>query len=227
MPLASAPMEQAQGDAGRGAEVTDDPTAVASGPDLVVGDDGLARCAWAASDPGYRAYHDDEWGRPLHDERALFELLCLEAFQSGLSWALILRKRPGFRAAFDGFDPERVAAYGDGDVTRLLGDDRIVRNRAKVDATIANARAVVALHEAGETLVDTVWSHAPNPADGSPGPARFRTMAEIPSATPESKAMAKDLRARGFRFVGPVVAYALMQSAGLVDDHLEGCFVTR
>lgn len=225
-------MEQAQVNAGGGADpvaegMTSEPTPAGARPDLVVGDDGRARCAWGASDADYRAYHDDEWGRPLRDERALFELLCLEAFQSGLSWALILRKRPGFRVAFDGFDPERVAAYGDADVARLLGDDRIVRNRAKVDATIANARAVVALHEADETLVDTVWSHAPGAFDGSRRANRFQTMAEVPSETSESKAMAKDLRRRGFRFVGPVVGYALMQSAGLVDDHLQGCWVTR
>jgi DNA-3-methyladenine glycosylase I len=197
-------------------------------PDLVVGADGRARCAWAGSDPLYRAYHDDDWGRPLRDERSLFELLTLEAFQSGLSWLVILRKREGFRAAFDGFDAERVAAYGEADVARLLDDARIVRNRAKVDATIANAQAVAALHAAGETLADTLWAHAP--PDGAPerppAGARFTTMAEIPSATSASKALAKDLRARGFRFVGPVVAYALMQSAGLVDDHLAGCHVS-
>jgi DNA-3-methyladenine glycosylase I len=190
--------------------------------DLVVGEDGRARCGWAGRDPGYVTYHDDEWGRPLRHERRLFELMCLEAFQSGLSWALILRKRPGFRAAFDGFEPDRVAAYGEADVARLLGDERIVRNRAKVEASIANARAVLALHEAGETLVDVVWAHAPGrPADAP----RFTTLAEVPSTSTESKAMAKDLRARGFRFVGPVVAYAFMQAAGLVDDHLEGCWV--
>ncbi|HEX8802548.1 MAG TPA: DNA-3-methyladenine glycosylase I, partial [Acidimicrobiales bacterium] len=165
----------------------------------------------------------EEWGRPLRDERRLFELLSLEAFQSGLSWLLILRKRPGFRAAFDGFDPERVAAYGDADVARLLVDERIVRNRAKVEATVANARAVVGLHEAGESLVDVVWSHAP--PDPVPPGGRPRVLGELPSATPASKAMAADLRRRGFRFVGPVVAYSLMQSAGLVDDHLAGCWV--
>jgi DNA-3-methyladenine glycosylase I len=190
--------------------------------DLVVGEDGRARCAWAGGDAAYLAYHDDEWGRPQRHERRLFELMCLEAFQSGLSWALILRKREGFRAAFDGFDPEKVAAYGDADVARLLADERIVRNRAKVEATIANARAVGALHDAGENLVDVLWAHAPDrPADAP----RFTTLAEVPSTSPESKAMAKDLRARGFRFVGPVVAYAFMQAAGLVDDHLEGCWV--
>jgi DNA-3-methyladenine glycosylase I len=221
-------------DAG-GGEVGAVPPAVEAGPgfgrlgaDLVVGDDGLARCGWAGTDPLYCAYHDDDWGRPLRDERALFELLTLEAFQSGLSWLTILRKRPAFRAAFDGFDPEAVAAYGDAEVERLMGDAGIVRNRAKVEATIANARAVVALHEAGETFTDLVWSHAPGPGapDRPPAGTRFASLAEIPSATPASKAMAKDLRARGFRFVGPTVAYAYMQSAGLVDDHLTGCHVT-
>jgi DNA-3-methyladenine glycosylase I len=190
--------------------------------DLVVGEDGRARCAWAGRDPAYLAYHDDEWGRPLRHERRLFELMCLEAFQSGLSWALILRKRDGFRAAFDGFEPEKVAAYGEADVARLLGDERIVRNRAKVEAAIANARAVGALHEAGETLVDVVWAHAPDLTQDAPRPV---SLAEVPSTSAESKQMAKDLRARGFRFVGPVVAYAFMQAAGLVDDHLEGCWV--
>lgn len=190
--------------------------------DLVVGDDGRARCGWAGTDAGYMAYHDDEWGRPLRDERRFFELLCLETFQSGLSWALILRKREGFRAAFEGFEPERVAAYGEADVARLLGDARIVRNRAKVEATIANARAVAALHEAGETLVDVAWAHAPDPPVPRP---RRATLAEVPSTSPESTALSKDLRARGFRFVGPVVAYAFMQAAGLVDDHLAGCWV--
>jgi DNA-3-methyladenine glycosylase I len=191
--------------------------------DLRVGIDGRARCGWGAGDPLYVPYHDHEWGRPLRDERALFELLCLEAFQSGLSWLTILRKRDGFRAAFDGFDVDRVAAYGPADVARLLGDAGIVRNRAKVDATIANARAVTALHDAGESLVDAVWAHAP--ARTWQGGPRFRSLADIPSATPESTALARDLRRRGFRFVGPVVAYALMQSAGVVDDHLDGCWV--
>ncbi len=195
---------------------------IAPRPDLVTGDDGRVRCAWGASDPLYLPYHDDEWGRPLRDERALFELLCLEAFQSGLAWITILRKRPGFRTAFDGFDVEVVAGYGDGDVARLMADAAIVRNRAKVDAAIANARATVALHEAGRTLVDLVFGHTPPP--GERPAARFRSLGEIPSATPTSKALAAELRSCGFRFVGPVVAYALMQSAGVVDDHLEGCW---
>lgn len=192
-------------------------------PDLVVGDDGLARCRWGAGDPLYRAYHDHEWGRPLRDEVALFELLCLEAFQSGLSWLTILRRRPGFRAAFEGFQPSAVAGYGQAEVARLMADAAIVRNRAKVDATIANARAVVGLHEAGTSLVDVVFAHAPPATERPPGrPASFAT---IPSASPSSTALARELRRLGFRFVGPVVAYALMQSAGVVDDHLAGCWV--
>ena len=192
--------------------------------DLVVGDDGRARCAWGSGDPLYIDYHDTEWGRPLRDERALFELLCLEAFQSGLSWLTILRKRPGFRAAFADFDPPTVAAFGDHDVARLMADERIVRNRAKIDAAIANARALVAMHERGETLVDVVFAHAP-PADERP-PGGVRSLADVPSSTPSSKALAKALRERGIRFVGPVVAYALMEAAGVVDDHVDGCWVT-
>jgi DNA-3-methyladenine glycosylase I len=191
--------------------------------DLRAGDDGKLRCGWGTSDPLYIDYHDHEWGRPLRDERAMFELMSLEAFQSGLSWLIILRKRPGFRAAFDAFEPEVVAAYGDDDIARLLTDQRIVRNRAKVEATVANARAVDALHEQDESLVDLVFSHAPG-ADERP-PGRFRAFADMPSATPASTALAKDLRKRGFRFVGPVVAYSLMQAGGVVDDHLEGCWV--
>jgi DNA-3-methyladenine glycosylase I len=191
--------------------------------DLRVGDDGKLRCGWGTSDPLYIDYHDHEWGRPLRDERAMFELMSLEAFQSGLSWLIILRKRPGFREAFAGFEPDVVAAYGDDDVKRLLVDDSIVRNRAKVEATIANARAVAALHEEGGSLVDLVFDHAPG-ADERP-PGRFRAFADVPSVTPASTALAKELRKRGFRFVGPVVAYSLMQAAGVVDDHLEGCWV--
>jgi DNA-3-methyladenine glycosylase I len=198
-------------------------TEITANSDLRVGDDGKLRCGWGTSDPLNVDYHDREWGRPLRDERAMFELMSLEAFQSGLSWLLILRKRPGFREAFDGFEPDVVATYGDHDVARLLADERIVRNRAKVDATIANARAVVALHQQGESLVDMVFSHAPA-ADERP-PGRFRAFADMPSVTPASTALAKQLRKRGFRFVGPVVAYSLMQASGVVDDHLEGCWV--
>ena len=205
----------------RTAEMTDTPAR----PDLVVGDDGRARCWWGSGDPLYLAYHDDEWGRPLRDEHALFGLLCLEFFQSGLSWLTILRKRPAFFAAFDGFDPEVVAGYGEADVARLMADAGIVRNRQKIDAAVANARALVTLHERGETLVDLLFSFAPADGAESRPAGRFRSLSEVPSRTPESVAMAAALKARGFRFVGPVVAYALMQSAGIVDDHLDGCWV--
>jgi DNA-3-methyladenine glycosylase I len=176
--------------------------------------DGLVdgRCWWGASTPEYVAYHDEEWGRPVHDSRALFEKLCLEAFQSGLSWLTILRKRESFRAAFAGFEIARVAAFGDADRERLLADAGIVRNRAKIDAAIANARAALDLD-----LSELLWSFAPEP--------RPRSVADIPASTPESKAMAKELKRRGFRFVGPTTAYALMQACGLVDDHIEGCLV--
>jgi DNA-3-methyladenine glycosylase I len=200
-------------------------TDTAPRPDLVVGDDGHARCWWGAGDPLYVAYHDDEWGRPLRDEHALFGLLCLEFFQSGLSWLTILRKRPAFLAAFDGFDPEVVAGYGDADVARLMADAGIVRNRMKVDAAITNARALAAMHADGETLVDLLFSFGPDSGSPERPEGRFRSLSEVPSSTPSSKAMAKALKARGFRFVGPVVAYALMQSAGIVDDHVEGCWV--
>jgi DNA-3-methyladenine glycosylase I len=173
------------------------------------------RCWWGSSTPEYVAYHDEEWGRPVHDSRALFEKLCLEAFQSGLSWLTILRKRENFRAAFAGFDIERVAAFGDDDVARLMADEGIVRNRAKIDATIANARAAVDLD-----LSELVWSFAPEPRP------RPRTAAEIPAATPESTALSKALKQRGFRFVGPTTVYAMMQACGLVDDHIDGCLVT-
>jgi DNA-3-methyladenine glycosylase I len=175
------------------------------------------RCWWGASSPEYVAYHDDEWGRPVRDSRALFEKLSLEAFQSGLAWITILRKRENFRAAFAGFEIERVAAFGDADVARLMGDAGIVRNRAKIDATIANARAAT---ELDVDLAELLWSFAPPPRP------RPRTSEDIPASTPESTAMAKELKKRGFRFVGPTTAYAMMQACGLVDDHLEGCIVT-
>jgi DNA-3-methyladenine glycosylase I len=182
---------------------------------LAPGPDGRMRCWWAVSTPDYVAYHDEEWGRPVRDDRALYEKLCLESFQSGLSWLTILRKREAFRAAFAGFDIEAVAAFGDEDVNRLMGDAGIVRNRAKIEAAIANARAAAALDE---PLSELIWSFAP---DGDrPAP---RTLAEVPATTPESKAMAKELKRRGFRFVGPTTAYALMQACGLVNDHLDGC----
>jgi DNA-3-methyladenine glycosylase I len=174
--------------------------------------DGLVdgRCWWAATMP---EYHDEEWGRPVRDDRALFEKLCLEAFQSGLSWSTILRKRESFRAAFAGFEIERVAAFGDDDVARLMADAGIVRNRAKIEAAIANARAAVDL-----PLAELLWSFAPDPRP------RPRTPADIPAVTPESTAMAKALKKRGFRFVGPTVCYAFMQTVGLVNDHTVDCF---
>jgi DNA-3-methyladenine glycosylase I len=175
------------------------------------------RCAWAegSAPPDLVAYHDDEWGRPVHGDDALFERICLEAFQSGLSWLTILRKREAFRAAFAGFAIERVAAFGPADVERLLGDAGIVRNRAKIEAAIANARAAAALDQ---PLSELVWSFAPDPPPPAP-----RTMADLPAITPESTALAKALKARGFRFVGPTTAYAAMQACGLVNDHLVGC----
>jgi DNA-3-methyladenine glycosylase I len=184
--------------------------------ELVVGPDGSARCPWSAGSEDYRAYHDFEWGKRVRGDDALFERLTLEAFQSGLSWLTILRKRPLFRAAFDGFQIERVAGYGEADVARLLSDAGIVRNRAKIEAAIGNARAALALPEGLSTLL---WSYAPAPR---PRPA---SLADVPTATPESTAMAADLQRRGFRFVGPTTAYALMQAVGMVDDHLAGCHV--
>jgi DNA-3-methyladenine glycosylase I len=181
--------------------------------DLVVGDDGRARCGWGASTPDYVRYHDEEWGKPVRDADALFERLCLEAFQSGLSWLTILRKREAFRAAFAGFEIAAVARFGERDVERLMGDAGIVRNRAKIEAAIANARAASEV----EDLSRLIWSFAP---DGRPAPRAF---ADVPAVTPESTALAKELKKRGFRFVGPTTAYALMQACGLVNDHLEGC----
>ena len=175
------------------------------------------RC-FGTGDPLYERYHDEEWGVPVRDDRGLFERISLEAFQSGLSWITILRKREAFRAAFAGFDAEVVATWGEADAARLLGDAGIVRNRAKIEATLANARALVALHEAGATLTDLVWAHAP----ATPAPAA-NALSEIPSTTPESVALAKALKARGFRFVGPTTAYAAMQACGLVNDHLAAC----
>ncbi|BCJ58760.1 DNA-3-methyladenine glycosylase I [Micromonospora endophytica] len=184
--------------------------------DLAVGVDGLARCAWGVSTPEYAAYHDTEWGRPLHGDDALYERITLEAFQSGLSWLTILRKREAFRAAFDDFRIATVAGYGEAEVTRLLADAGIVRNRAKIEAAIANARAALELPEGLSTLL---WSFAP------PGRPRPASHAEVPALTDASTAMAKALKKRGFRFVGPTTAYALMQATGMVDDHLVGCHV--
>jgi len=183
-------------------------------PDLVIGEDGLARPTWGATEP-LRSYYDNEWGMPIRDERGLFERLSLEAFQSGLSWVTILRKRESFRAAFADFDPDTVAAYDDRDVERLLADTGIVRNGAKVNATIANAAATVALRDEGG-LPDFLWSF--QPAE-TPRPVRY---ADIPTSSPESVALAKGLRKKGFRFVGPTTMFALMEAVGIVDTHLLG-----
>lgn len=192
----------------------------AAGRSPLTGDDGLARCPWALSAPEYLPYHDTEWGRPLHGDDALYERVCLEAFQSGLSWLTILRRREAFRAAFAGFRIQRVAAFTDADRERLLGDATIIRNRAKIDAAIANARAAL---EVDGGLDKLIWSYAPDPA-GRPAPP---TLDDVPASTPESAALAKDLKKRGFRFVGPTTAYALMQACGLVDDHLAACHARR
>jgi DNA-3-methyladenine glycosylase I len=184
-----------------------------SGP--VAGPDDVLRCPWGVGTADYTAYHDDEWGRPLHGDAALFERVSLEAFQSGLSWLTILRKRPAFRAAFAGFDPAAVAGFDESDVERLMADAGIVRNRAKVLATLANARAVADL-DGG--LDARLWSFAP--AGDRPAPV---TTADVPAITPESTAMAKALKRSGFRFVGPTTAYALMQATGMVNDHLADC----
>jgi DNA-3-methyladenine glycosylase I len=179
------------------------------------------RC-FGDGNPLYERYHDEEWGVPVRDERGLFERISLEAFQSGLAWITILRKREAFRAAFAGFDPQAVARFGEEDVERLLADEGIVRNRAKIEATIANARATLALREAGTPLHELVWSFAPPPRE-----ARVASLAELPAETAESKALAKALKAAGFRFVGPTTAYAAMQACGLVDDHVAGCISAR
>ena len=187
-----------------------------SGAEL--GPDGKPRCPWALGTPDYLDYHDSEWGRPLHGENELFERLTLEAFQSGLSWLTILRKRENFRRAFDGFDVERVAEYGDLEIERLLGDAGIVRNRRKIEAAITNAKAARELYSQGETLDEVIWSFAPD--EERPPP---QSLADLESTTPESKALAKELKRRGFVFVGPTTVYATMEAIGVVNDHLEGC----
>jgi DNA-3-methyladenine glycosylase I len=205
----------AKADAPLGVEPTAPRHVVAKG--LAVGEDGRSRCSWADSTADYRSYHDDEWGRPVRTDDGIYERLTLEAFQSGLSWITILRKRPAFRAAFADFSIEAVAKFDERDAARLLADVGIVRNRAKIDAAMANARAALDLSEG---LAAYLWSYAPDPTG-----RRRPHSGEVPPATPESTAMAKDLRKRGFRFVGPTTAYALMQATGMVDDHIEGCFV--
>ena len=184
---------------------------------LAKGDDGRRRCWWGGSTPDYVAYHDEEWGRPVADDRGIYERLVLEGFQSGLSWLTILRKRQGFRAAFANFDIDTVARFGKRDVARLLADASIVRHRGKIEAAIANAKAAAALDV---PLAELVWSHAPSGRRKAP-----RALEDLPPLTPESTALSKELKRRGFRFVGPTTAYAAMQACGIVNDHLSGCWV--
>jgi DNA-3-methyladenine glycosylase I len=197
---------------------------VAAEPDLmtglVTGLDGLDRCWWGASTPDYMEYHDGEWGRPVTGDQGIYERLTLEAFQSGLSWLTILRKRENFRAAFAGFEIDHVARFDDADVARLMADAGIVRNRAKVEAAIANARAAAAMAKAGESLAELLWSHRPSPEPPPP-----RLPGDRQGASPESRAVANELKARGFRFLGPTTVYSTMQACGIVNDHLAGCFV--
>jgi DNA-3-methyladenine glycosylase I len=184
---------------------------------VVRGPDGRRRCFWATSAEDYVHYHDEEWGRPVTDDRGIYERLVLEGFQSGLSWLTILRKREAFRAAFANFEIERVAGFGERDVERLLGDAAIVRHRGKIEAAIANAKAAAALDR---PLAELVWSHAPRGRRRVP-----RALGDVPAITPESTALSKELKRRGFRFVGPTTAYATMQACGIVNDHLAGCWV--
>jgi DNA-3-methyladenine glycosylase I len=195
--------------------VTDPQPEAPAGGVAVQGPDGKLRCPWGLSAPEYLAYHDEEWGRPVRGDTAIFERLCLEGFQSGLSWLTILRKRENFRAAFAGFDTAAIAAFGEDDVARLMADPGIVRNRAKVNAVITNARAALTLPV---PLTDLVWKYA---GDSSPPP---RTLADVPASTPASKALSTELKRHGFTFTGPVTAYATMQACGIVNDHLANCF---
>jgi DNA-3-methyladenine glycosylase I len=185
--------------------------------DIAVGEDGLSRCAWGASTPEYRQYHDHEWGRPVSDDRRVFEMLCLEGFQSGLSWLTVLRKRSGFRRAFANFDPTVVAKFGEPEIRGLLSDAGIIRHRAKIAATIDNARATVRLRDEGRSLAALVWSHEPRPKSAP------RSLSDLSPSTPESKALSAELRKQGFRFVGPTTVYSAMQSLGVVNDHLRRC----
>ena len=185
----------------------------------VAGPDGLYRCRWPGTDPLYLAYHDTEWGVPEYDSRALWEKLILDGFQAGLAWITILRKRDAFRAAFAGFDPEAVARFGEDDVARLLADPGIVRHRGKIEGTIRNARAYLAIAER-EPFADFLWKHL----DGRVVQNTFRTQDQVPVETPVSVAMSKDLRQAGFTFCGPTIVYAFMEACGLVNDHLTGCF---
>ncbi|MBK1648433.1 DNA-3-methyladenine glycosylase I [Rhabdochromatium marinum] len=178
------------------------------------------RCAWCGDDPLYQAYHDQEWGVPQHDERRLLEFLLLEGAQAGLSWITILRKREGYRQAFAEFDPERIARFTAADIQRLLTNPGIVRNRRKIEAAIRNAQAVLRLYDAGDSLHDLLWRQV----DGQPVQNHWPTLEQVPATTPQSEALSRDLRARGFTFVGPTICYALMQAVGLVNDHVLSCF---
>jgi DNA-3-methyladenine glycosylase I len=178
------------------------------------------RCAWAGTDPLYVAYHDEQWGVPVHDDRLWFEMLTLEGAQAGLSWITVLRRREGYRAAFDGFDPQRVARYNEAKIAALLADARIIRNRAKIRSAVSNAQAFLGVQREYGSFDAYVWRFV----GGQPKINRFQTLADVPAATPESLALSKDLQARGFRFVGPTICYALMQSCGLVNDHTTDCF---
>ncbi len=188
---------------------------------MIEGGDGLPRCDWAGTDPLMVAYHDTEWGVPCHDDEELFERLMLEGFQAGLSWSTILRKRRNFAAAFEGWDPRRIAAYGPDDIARLLADPGIVRNRLKVAAAIRNAQAFLAVQEEFGSFDRYLWSFVGGAPLRSEPPA---TMADVPVHTPESDALSRDLKRRGFTFVGTTICYAFMQSVGMVDDHVLGCF---
>jgi DNA-3-methyladenine glycosylase I len=191
-------------------------------PSTIRGEDGKRRCSWCASDPLYMQYHDEEWGRPVRDDRAIYEKVCLEGFQAGLSWLTILKKREAFREAFRGFDPAVVATFGKRDVTRLMKDAGIVRNQKKIESTVNNARAVLRLAESGESLSGLFWSFAPTKRKAPP-----RSLSQVPALTPESAALSKALLARGFTFVGPTTLYAAMQSLGIVDDHVASCHRAR
>jgi DNA-3-methyladenine glycosylase I len=193
---------------------------VADAAALVRGDDGRRRCWWGASTPDYVGYHDEEWGRPVTDDRGIYERVVLEGFQSGLSWLTILRKRESFRTAFHGFEIERVARFGARDRRRLLADAGIVRHAGKIDAAIANARVAAEMNRGGESLAALFWSHAPARRRRAP-----RAPGDLPSISPESTALSKELKRRGFRFVGPTTVYAAMQACGIVNDHLAGCWV--
>ena len=182
--------------------------------------DGKKRCWWCGDDPEYMAYHDTEWGVPLYDDQKLFELLILEGAQSGLSWITILRKREGYRRAFDQFDPEKIAAYNEAKIAELLENSEIVRNKLKVNATVTNAKSYLAMQAEGESFSDFLWSFV----DGKPQQNAFETAADVPAFTPASEEMSKALKKRGFKFIGPTVCYAFMQSAGLVNDHMVDCY---